>query len=65
MIYTTKAELQTAWAKAAAAKLRADSVVPNDLQAVEISLVACVGGQRLLECWLAVYGPLKEKEKCM
>lgn len=56
MIYTTKAELQNVWANYADAKLHADGIDPTDLDAVETSLVACVGGRRLFERWLAVYG---------
>lgn len=65
MIYATQAESQATWAERAAVKLRADKVGPADLDAVETSLVACVGRQRLFECWLAVYGSLEAKEKCM
>lgn len=64
MIYTSRDEARTAWANAAAAKLRADDVDSNDLKAVERALLATVGSRRLFECWLAVHGPQEGEKTC-
>lgn len=47
-------EFKTKWAELAAAKLRADSVDSNDLQAVRKALLATVGCERLYQYWLEV-----------
>ena len=60
--YRSLGEMKTAWAKAAAAKLRADGVDANDLAAARECLVACVGGVRLYDFWLAEYHPEVERE---
>ena len=58
MHYRTRDEQQRAWADAAAAKLRADSIDSADIIAVRNCLCGCVGGVRLFQFWQEVHGPL-------
>ena len=55
--HRTHDELVRSWAEAADAKLRADNVDRNDLEAVRIGLSECIGGPRLYDFWRAVYHP--------
>ena len=52
LFYDTYEEMIADWGPRADAKLRADSVDPDDLEAVEACLTACVGGQRLFQAWV-------------
>ena len=56
MIPKTRKEMREKWVDAADAKLRADGIDRTDLVAVKKCLEACVGGHRLYQFWLEVFG---------
>ena len=48
----TREEFIVNWGRKAATKLKAESVNPDDIDAVRATLLATVGGKRIYEVWL-------------